>query len=97
MCPPAVDVLAVCGGGAFGGAVDVWEDVEEAVELEQVEEAFDDAGCAAKDDGCVGFVSERCHSPEQGCDAGAVEKRGLAEVDHEVAMTMGDLAFDRLS
>ena len=41
-----VGTLAVGGGGVFGGVVDVWEDVEEAVEVEEVEEALYDAGWA---------------------------------------------------
>jgi threonine dehydratase len=43
---PPVGTLAVGGGGVFGGVVDVWEDVEEAVEVEEVEEALYDAGWA---------------------------------------------------
>jgi hypothetical protein len=43
---PPVGTVAVCGGGVFCGAVGVWEDVEEAVEVEEVEEAFHDAGWA---------------------------------------------------
>jgi hypothetical protein len=78
----------------FGGVLEVGKDVEEAVEVEEIEEAFDDAGCARQNDGCLGFVSERCHAPEQGSDAGAVEERGCAEVDHQTAMTSGDRAFD---
>ena len=86
---------AVGGDGVFGSVVDVGQDVEEAVELEEVEEAFDDAGRAGQDDGCVGFVAERGDGLEQGSDTGAVEEGGRAEVDHEVAMATGDLALDR--
>jgi threonine dehydratase len=43
---PPVGTLAVGGGGVFGGVVDVWEDVEEAIEVEEVEEALYDAGWA---------------------------------------------------
>jgi hypothetical protein len=92
---PPVDTVAVCGGGVFGGAVGVWEDVEEALDVEQVEEAFDDAGCAGQDDGGVGFAAEWCRPSEQGSDAGAVEECGLAEVDYQVAVATADLAFDR--
>ncbi len=81
----------------FGGVVDVWKDVEQAVESQQVEKPFDDAGCTGQDDRRVGFASQRRHGPEQGPDAGAVKERRSAEVDDEVAMAAGDLAFDRLS
>jgi hypothetical protein len=94
---PTVDALAVCGGGVFGGAVDIWEDVEETVELDEVEEAFDDAGRSGQDDGCVGFVTEWRHCPDKRPDAGALEERCGAEVDHEVPMAAGDRAFDRFS
>ena len=94
---PPVDTVAVWGGGVFGGAVGVWEDVEEALDVEQVEEAFDDAGCAGQDDGRVGFAAEWCRPSEQGSDAGAVEECGLAEVDHQVAVATADLASDGFS
>ena len=94
---PPVATLAVGGGGVFGGVVDVWEDVEEAVEVEEVEEAFDDAGCAGQDDGGVGFAAEWCRPSEQCSDAGAVEECGLAEVDYQVAVATADLASDGFS
>ena len=51
-------LLSIGTGGVFGGVIAVWEDVEQAVELEEVEEPFDDPRRAGQDDGCVGIAAE---------------------------------------